>query len=80
MARRGYKPSEKRDKDFYKTVKKALGNNPVAIGLILYEMGLIEYVPGYFKGKTTKDRKWVYRKEVFRLFKKNVKNKIKKLF
>lgn len=60
MARRGHEPSEKREKDFYKPVKQALGNNPVAIGLIAYEMGLIKYQSGYFKGKTTKGKEKEY--------------------
>ncbi|MDD2786149.1 MAG: Fic family protein [Patescibacteria group bacterium] len=77
MARRNYDPQKERERDFYKTVRKALSNNPVAIGLVAYEMGLISYVPGYYKGETTKGRHAEYRKAVVDLFKSRIKKKYK---
>jgi fido (protein-threonine AMPylation protein) len=46
MAREDYKPSEKREKNYYKTLTKALNNNGVAIGIIGYEHYKIKYQPG----------------------------------
>ncbi len=61
MMRRNHIPSEKREKDYYKTIRKILNNNPVAIAIVGYEMSLIAYVPGYYKGITTKGKESTYK-------------------
>ncbi len=63
MMRRGHVPSEKRDKDYYKIIRRILGNNPVAIALVGYEMSLISYVPGYYKGVTTAGKASEYKSQ-----------------
>ncbi len=63
MMRRGHVPSEKREKDYYKIIRRILGNNPVAIALVGYEMSLISYVPGYYKGVTTAGKESEYKSQ-----------------
>ncbi len=63
MMRRGHIPSEKREKDYYKIIRRILGNNPVAIALVGYEMSLISYVPGYYKGVTTAGKESEYKSQ-----------------
>ncbi len=63
MMRRGYKPSKNRETDYYKHVRTILKNNPVAIGIVAYEMGLISYVPGYFKGETAQNKQAKYKEK-----------------
>jgi|GEM_PF-1825530 len=60
MMRRGYRPSRQRQKDYYSNVSKILGYNPVAVGVIGYEMARQRLEWGYFPGKTTKGKEEKY--------------------
>lgn len=60
MARRGYTPPTERDSDYYGRLRKILNDNPVAIGLVVYEHFRIRYVPGYFEGTTTRGKEKFY--------------------
>src|SRR6056297_2467826 len=66
MAREGYTPSDKREKDYYKKVRKVLNNNPVAMATVGYEQFLINQKYGYYKGETTKkpEKQSLYEKMV----------------
>ena len=55
MSHQGYKPSPKREGNYYKTVRRTLGHNPVAIGVVGYEHYLIANKPGHFEGDTIDD-------------------------
>jgi len=48
MAREGYKPPKKRDKDYYRMLRRTVNNNAVAVSAVGYEQYLIKYQPGYF--------------------------------
>ncbi len=60
MMRRGYKPSEKREKNYYKNIASILKHNPVALSLIGHEMYRMTSKSGYFPGKTTKGKERLY--------------------
>nr|NIS54323.1 hypothetical protein [Phycisphaerae bacterium] len=63
MTREGYKPPAERDKDYYRSLRKMLNNNVVAIGAVGYEQYCIKYKPGYFASEriiSDKDRKNFY--------------------
>ncbi|MBI4133701.1 Fic family protein [Candidatus Uhrbacteria bacterium] len=61
-ARRGYEPAKERESNYYRQLRQALGNNPIAIGIVGYEQYRIRYRPGYYEGITTgeKGRKELY--------------------
>jgi len=77
MAKKGYVPSPTREKDYYQHLRKALDNNPIAIGLVGYEQYRITHIPGYFEGKTTIGQKDVYKRvlEIFLEWKKKQEKK-----
>lgn len=54
MARRGYVPPATRGKKYYTFLRQALGNNPVAVGIVGHEQYKIAHHAGYFEGKTTR--------------------------
>lgn len=63
MAREGYKPPAERDKDYYRSLRKMLDNNVVAIGAVGYEQYCIKYKPGYFASEriiSDKEKKKFY--------------------
>lgn len=61
MAKRGYTPGEKRESKYYNHLWKALGNNPVAVGIVGHAHYKIANVPGYYeKGATTKGKEKMY--------------------
>lgn len=51
MSKKGYVPDTKRQKGYYRQLLGALGNNPLAIGLVSYEHYKIHYVPGYYESE-----------------------------
>ena len=53
MMRVGYEPSEKREKDYYKHLRKILKNNPFAVSVVGYEQYKIAHHDGYYEGFTT---------------------------
>lgn len=63
MAREDYDPPAKRDKDYYRKLRKVVNNNPVAISAVAYEQYSIKYRPGYFASEriiADKDKKAFY--------------------
>jgi fido (protein-threonine AMPylation protein) len=59
-AKRGYTPSPQREDQYYTYVRKALSNNPVAVGILgggQYEIGMRS---GYYKGFTAKGKEKKY--------------------
>ena len=65
MAREGYKPPREREKNYYKSLRKMLNNNLVAIGAVGYEQYSIKYKPGYFASEkilSDKEKKSCYDK------------------
>jgi hypothetical protein len=65
MAKRGYRPTDKREKGYYGRMRTIFGNNPVAVGIVGYGHYQIANTPGYYeKGKTTKGKERRYQKQV----------------
>jgi len=51
MTRDGVKPSVKREKDYYKHLRKTLRNNPAAVAVVGYEQYMIKNEPGHFQSE-----------------------------
>lgn len=65
MAREGYKPSPKREKDYYRKLRKMVSNNPIAVSVVGYEQYNMKYNPGYFASErivSDKEKKAYYDK------------------
>jgi len=60
MMRRGYKPPRERQNNYYMNVAKILDHNPLALGIIGYEMARIKYEWGYYSGKTSQNKEYIY--------------------
>ena len=61
MIKVGYEPQPTREKDYYKFLRKVLGNNPVAVGVVGYEQYKMANTPGHYEGVTmTPDKKKMY--------------------
>jgi len=54
MMRNGYEPPQKREKDYYKKLRKILGNNPVSVGVVALTQAKIGYSYGYYEGRAAK--------------------------
>ncbi len=61
MTKVGYEPQTTREPDYYKFLRKVLGNNPVAVGIVGYEQYKMANTPGHYEGVTmTPDKKMMY--------------------
>lgn len=62
MAKKGYVPSPDREKNYYNHLRKILGNNPLAIGVVTHMQYKVAHEAGHFEGTTTKplDKKVIY--------------------
>jgi hypothetical protein len=67
MSKKGYVPPLERQPDYYAHLRKTLGDNLLAVGLVAYEHFKMKYRPGYYEGETLSgERKKTYERYVDR--------------